>query len=975
MKSRPRVKITANGESGAWVRAHLGSILVFGVLLPLMACLVLILPPIQLPARIASAGYTSINKAGASVTDPDGTELSIPEGAVTRGSSVKINSFPLESFATNPLSQDFPANLEVKSPLYTFSVEGERPKQSNLSLPIPLDAQPYETIDLYARANQQWFKIPFILNTDDERLESGLNFVPDAVVIVQTSPHAPIISADIVARGTLPDSANDVLVEANPVGLRLADGGSIAGDPVASPEVNPSSTFAVVPTVTNVDQNGARVDLTANMINDDKQRAAHINALVDLAVQRVYRGYNISYEGVGVGDGPLFTQFIKELAHALHAQQKILSVTLPAPKPISEVEWDTAGYDWALIGRYADEVKIPILPGAKAFEGDPALQEQYLRWAVSQVDRSKIQLSYSALGRDESKDQFAPVGFNNALTLLGPIGAPQSIQPGQEVTLDMPGLSNAGGIQIHEPSGMFYFNYVDPKTEPHTVWLANADSLSKQIGLMLKFNIGGIALQDLDTKAGLDDRVWTVLQNYKALKSTVLADELAIIWIVDGKSIGKSTVRDPKITWTAPEDSGTHNIEVALSVDGGTTVGPSYGTLAVNLTKVTPTPVPTEVPPTEEAKPAATPKPKTNSNPPPAAKPTAAPAAAAGGGKFNGRNMFGYGIQIDWTNKDRATEMGQVNNMGFNWVKIQVRWCDMEGSKGSVDYGATDDLVNQANAHGIKVLFSVVCAPPWSRADGGAGGSGPPDNMQDAADFMGGLAGHFCGRGLGAIEVWNEENLITEWHGHQLSAQAYIDMISKAYPAIHAACNDIVVVSGAPTPTGFNDGITAFDDGTFLEQMYQAGLKNYSDAIGAHPSGYNVPALCNDLDPACNRPEASFQAPFQNRHHSWGFLATMTTYRNIMVKYGDAGKQVWPTEFGWPVGNGGTACGGPCHPAGVDNTADQAAGWYRDAYQWSKQAGWVGVMTAWQLDFDRGELDAFRILGRPAYDALAAMPK
>ena len=45
------------------------------------------------------------------------------------------------------------------------------------------------------------------------------------------------------------------------------------------------------------------------------------------------------------------------------------------------------------------------------------------------------------------------------------------------------------------------------------------------------------------------------------------------------------------------------------------------------------------------------------------------------------------------------------------------------------------------------------------------------------------------------------------------------------------------------------------------------------------------------------------------------------------------------------------------------------------AYQWARQQGWVGVMTAWQLDFDRGELDAFRIAGKPAYGALAAMPK
>src|SRR4029077_7744190 len=117
----------------------------------------------------------------------------------------------------------------------------------------------------------------------------------------------------------------------NPRGLQLADEGGIAGEPVNAQETSASSNFAIMPTVTNVDSNGARTDLTGNMMVDEQQRAGHINALVDLAVQKVYRGYNISYEGIGKSDEPLYTAFIKELARALHARQKTLSVTLPAP--------------------------------------------------------------------------------------------------------------------------------------------------------------------------------------------------------------------------------------------------------------------------------------------------------------------------------------------------------------------------------------------------------------------------------------------------------------------------------------------------------------------------------------------------------------------------------------------------------------------------------------------------------------------
>lgn len=958
-----------------WLRRHPGSALIYFVLLPMMACMVLILPPIALPSRVANFGYVSVNSKGLTINDSDGAEVTIPENAVKNGTSVRLLSGSLDALDSGQAAKTLPANLDPISPLYQIQVQGEQPTETRLSLPLPADAQPYETVDLFAYYNQRWFKIPFSLNLDDERIESDLNFAPQGVLIVQTNPRAPVIASDLASRNALPEAADNVVVQVNPSGLQLADGGGIAGEPLSTSETNPSSNFAVIPIVTNVDANGPRTDLTGNMMDDPAERSAHINALVDLAVQKVYRGYDISYEGIGTSDEELFTAFIKQLASALHAQQKTLTVTLPAPTPVSEDKFDTAGYNWALIGRYADEVKIPLLSDPRAYEGDPALQDQYLAWAVRQIDRSKIQLIASVEGRDSTADTYTPVSFGDALKLIGTVSVPPNAQPGSEVQLEMEQLKQAGGIQVHEPSGLFYFNYTGGDNKPHTVWLENADSLAKKVALALKYNLGGISLSQYDSKSGADERIWTVLQNFKSMQPTVVENKLQLVWKVDGKEIGKSSVQDPRVMWQAPKDGGQHNIEVALSVDGGLTAGvPVSG--VVKLAEAQPTPKATDVPPPTKPS-SGNPKPATQNTAP---KPTAAPAATkppapAVGSNFAGKNLFGYGIQLDWTNKDRDGEFSQVQSMGFNWVKIQVRWCDMEGSKGNADLSSTDDFVGKANARGIKVLFSVVCAPPWSRADGGAGGSGPPDNMQDAADFMSGLAARYCGKGLGAIEVWNEENLITEWHGHQLSAQAYIDMISKAYPAIKAACPDVVVVSGAPTPTGFNDGVTAFDDGVFLEQLYQAGLKNYTDAIGAHPSGYNVPALCNILDPSCNRPEASFQAPFQSRHHSWGFLGTMLTYRNIMVKYGDGNKQIWPTEFGWPIGTGGNACGGPCHPAGVDNSPEQAAQWYVQAYQWAKQQGWVGVMTAWQLDFDRGELDAFRIAGRPAFDALAAMPK
>ncbi|MBI3536267.1 MAG: hypothetical protein HY070_01695 [Chloroflexi bacterium] len=273
--------------------------------------------------------------------------------------------------------------------------------------------------------------------------------------------------------------------------------------------------------------------------------------------------------------------------------------------------------------------------------------------------------------------------------------------------------------------------------------------------------------------------------------------------------------------------------------------------------------------------------------------------------------------------------------------------------------------------YGAQINWTtIVCAPKWSRADGGVKGAGPPDDLQEAANFMSGVSAFFCGKGLSAVEVWNEHNLLTEWHGKPISAAAYMEMLKAAYTEIKKKCPSIIVVSGAPTPTGVNSE-TAIDDVLFLQQMYQNGLKQYSDAIGAHPSGFcNAPDARVGTPNACRTPDGKSQF---NTHRSFFFRETLEAYRAVMVQNGDAQKQIWATEFGWGVD--------PAPKPGYEYekfiSLDQQAQWLVKAYQMMKSYGYVGVATLWNLDFTdlTNETGAFHIVGRPAFDALAGMSK
>lgn len=350
--------------------------------------------------------------------------------------------------------------------------------------------------------------------------------------------------------------------------------------------------------------------------------------------------------------------------------------------------------------------------------------------------------------------------------------------------------------------------------------------------------------------------------------------------------------------------------------------------------------------------------------PPPAPAPRAAAAPAP---NTRAAGFFGYGIQVD-PSADKGFLVGAIQGMQFNWMKFQLPWKDLEGQPGQVDWGGTDSLVDAMHNNGINVLASIVKAPNWARAgNSDLSVEGPPADPGTYANFVRGFAARYCGR-VQAVEVWNEQNLHREWGNEPIDPARYVRLLAAAYGAIKSACPSMIVVSGALTPTGAKPPL-GMDDIQYLQAMYRAGLRRYSDAVGAHPSGYNCPA---DADwRTVTDGSAVFRGPYDNRHHSWCFRGTMEGYRNVMVANGDSGKRIWPTEFGWAVSGNPF----PGYEYALDNTAGEQAEWAVRAYQLGRSWGWVGPMFLWNLNFENGEQSAFRIWGTPTYQALSGMGK
>jgi hypothetical protein len=313
---------------------------------------------------------------------------------------------------------------------------------------------------------------------------------------------------------------------------------------------------------------------------------------------------------------------------------------------------------------------------------------------------------------------------------------------------------------------------------------------------------------------------------------------------------------------------------------------------------------------------------------------------------------FNLGIQVK-PNRDPEIYrvwMSEVRDkLKLGWIKEQVRWEVVEPQPGQYDWGELDATLPLAKEHGIKVMLSIVTAPDWAREPGAnLSKHGPPANPQAFANFITTLLYRYPGM-VQAIEVWNEMNLDREWSSvNGLSARNYVTLLRAVYSAIKAVDPGIIVISGALSPTGWNDGVAAYDDFVFMDMLIQAGMLDVSDCVGAHHNGYNIgPNVPWNQVP--NDPRATFRGPFDNPHHSWSFYSTLHGYAQRIQQAG-SDKKLCVTEFGWATTEDLDG-----YPRGFefanDNTLAEQAQFIGEAIEAMENWGFVWLAWVWNLNY------------------------
>jgi hypothetical protein len=335
-----------------------------------------------------------------------------------------------------------------------------------------------------------------------------------------------------------------------------------------------------------------------------------------------------------------------------------------------------------------------------------------------------------------------------------------------------------------------------------------------------------------------------------------------------------------------------------------------------------------------------------------------------------------YAMQafVWWKPETARRDLNLIRDMGFGWVKQQFAWRDIEGNgKGQFSWQLADEVVRKVNNRGLKLLARIDRQPFWAQPPGTEPlENAPPANLQDFADFCFALADRYRGR-IHAYQVWNEPNLAREWGGQSPDPAAYVELLKACYVAIKQADPDALVVSAGMAPTGTWTEQVMPDD-QFIDQMYRAGAAPYFDLLGVHAPGFKAPPEASPDEVAAN-PELGGQRFFCFRH--------VEDLRAIMVKYGDADKQVAVLEMGWTTD--------PIHAEYAWHAVDEQtqADYLVRAFKFAREnwSPWISIMTVigfpditWTPDHEQYWWTVIypdwpRTRVRPAYEALKAMEK
>ncbi len=520
------LKATTSDEPGQRDRAPVyivGTIIGLALLL-----LILVLPPISI---LSGGGGSSKIPSGPGVAD-------------TYTSTVRSGIPKL------------PAGLTAVSALFDLAAPEDQRGASRVTVPLKEKQTEQRNLALYSYVDGKWQRL------GDAQLVSGgaaargeVGALPGNVVVLRRSKAALQVAGSLPAGTNLYKQAEASITTLHPIVFVPADTGAIGGQPPAVPPAGYKVVPSVVaPTPSIVDDILRSSDLTGK----------HASAIADAVKSGNFAGIDIDYRSVSPSLKDRYTAFVSELAKALHADGRTLTLTLPMPASEGGA-MQSGAYDWEQLGKLADSIEL-------AGEIDQELYfqntEAALAYITDEVDRTKVLLTISSLSIERGGDGLHAMAMNDALARASVVSVKTTgdITPGATIQLIAQNLSEgASGLHWDDQARSVTFSYPG-RGGKRTVWIANQFSAGFRLELAQRYGLGGVAIDDVSIEGGGAD-VWQPVQQLSDTGSLTLSKPNGQLftptWTASDGTF--SAPNGASTSWTAPAKTGSYNVVLVVS--------------------------------------------------------------------------------------------------------------------------------------------------------------------------------------------------------------------------------------------------------------------------------------------------------------------------------------------------------------------------------------------------------------------------
>jgi spore germination protein YaaH len=231
-----------------------------------------------------------------------------------------------------------------------------------------------------------------------------------------------------------------------------------------------------VPTVANALDGTFSYGPVSKVLHDPAARDRHVRSLVTLAEKPHVAGIDLDYEDLRAGDRAAFTSLVRQVAAALHARDRTLSVDLFAKDTDAGYAPRNVAQDYRQLGRVVDQVRLMAYDYHWETSGPGPISpipwvRRVVRYATTTIGADKVVLGMSLSGYDWVGHR----GTDRSVAALERAASDRNVPVRWDSTAQAP-----------------WYEYRDAQGRRHEVWFENDRSVDAKLALARSAHLAGV---------------------------------------------------------------------------------------------------------------------------------------------------------------------------------------------------------------------------------------------------------------------------------------------------------------------------------------------------------------------------------------------------------------------------------------------------------------------------------------------------